>query len=122
MDTAQDILDRGLKVFAFPGGGSVVKMLKNSPFPLTRRIAEITRVAKVIFSILTNGYFIQNFLIIRIGMIGMIWLKMRLGPVLLLLSVASCMTMNWSMQQKMEQSGTEARRRSLAITHMLLSC
>ena len=48
VDTAQDILDRGLSVITIPGGGSMVEILKNSPFPLTRRLAEMTVVPKVI--------------------------------------------------------------------------
>ena len=47
VDTAQDILDRGLSVITIPGGGSMVEILKNSPFPLTRRLAEMTVVPKV---------------------------------------------------------------------------
>ena len=48
VDTAQDILDRGLKVIYIPGAESKVEMMKKSPFPLTRRLAERTDVAKVI--------------------------------------------------------------------------
>ena len=48
VDTAQDILDRGLKVIYMPGTESKVEMMKKSPFPLTRRLAEMTVVPKVI--------------------------------------------------------------------------
>ena len=57
VDTAQNVLDRGLRVINYPGGESVVEMLKNSPYIITRTLAERTIVAKVIFcyiSILCN--------------------------------------------------------------------
>ena len=54
VDNAQDILDRGLLVITVPGSDSVVEMLKNSPFPLTRRIAEWTDVPKVILFYINN--------------------------------------------------------------------
>ena len=49
VDTAQDVLDRGLKVIYTPGGDSIVEILMNSPFPFTRGLAEMTVVPKVIF-------------------------------------------------------------------------
>ena len=61
VDTAEDVVDRGLKVIKSPGMESMVEMLKQSPFPITRTLAERTVVAKVIFfNILlnVNGYFI----------------------------------------------------------------
>ena len=48
VDTAEDVLDRGLSVISIPGAVSIVEMMKNSPFPLTRRLAERTDVPKVI--------------------------------------------------------------------------
>ena len=48
VDTAEDILDRGLRVIISPGSDFLVEMLKNSPFPLTRRLAEMTVVPEVI--------------------------------------------------------------------------
>ena len=49
VDTAQDVLDRGLTIISTPGTGSTVEIMKNSPFPITRRLAEMTVVPKVIF-------------------------------------------------------------------------
>ena len=49
VDTAQDVIDRGLTVIYPPGSESLVEILKNSPFEVTRTLAERTIVAKVIF-------------------------------------------------------------------------
>ena len=48
IDTAEDIIERGLKIIDFPGTESMVETLKKSPFPLTRKLAENTYVAKVV--------------------------------------------------------------------------
>ena len=57
VDTAEDVLDRGLKVIKGPGSESKMEILKQSPFPITRTLAERTVVAKVIFfNILLNVY------------------------------------------------------------------
>ena len=50
IDTAEDILDRGLTIIPNPGTGSIVEALKNSPFEITRKLAERTTVPKVILS------------------------------------------------------------------------
>ena len=50
IDTAEDILDRGLAIIDVPGRESMVHMLKKSPFYITRTLAERTIVPKVIFS------------------------------------------------------------------------
>ena len=51
VDTAEDVVERGLAVITGnPFGGSIVEELKNSPFALTRSIAELTVIPKVIFS------------------------------------------------------------------------
>ena len=50
VDSAEDIIDRGLKVISGPGVESMVEMLKNSPLPLIRAFAERTVVPKVTFS------------------------------------------------------------------------
>ena len=49
IDTAQDVLDRGLTIITTPGSGSMLKTLKNSPVNITRQLAERTRAVKVIF-------------------------------------------------------------------------
>ena len=49
VDTAQDILDRGLTVIYTPGSGSAVEIFKNSPSAVTRALAKQTIVPKVIF-------------------------------------------------------------------------
>ena len=59
VDSAEDVLDRGLKVISGPGVESMVEMLKNSPLPLIRAFAERTVVPKVTFSNptpLSNSY------------------------------------------------------------------
>ena len=48
IDTAQDVFDRGLKVIYPPNTKSIVDGLKESPYIITRTLAERTEVAKVI--------------------------------------------------------------------------
>ena len=50
VDTAEDIIDRGVKIIYIPGTESLVEIEKNSPYYITRTIAERTIVPKVIFS------------------------------------------------------------------------
>ena len=94
VDTAQDILDRSLTVIYPPESGSTLEVLKNSPSAATRKLALITVVPKVIF------YFVEIFPLLilnlpkRIGMTMIRELKMLWFMVLLLLNVASCMTMS----------------------------
>ena len=49
VDSAQDVVDRGLTVLLSPGSESEVERLKNSPSAVNRALAEQTVVAKVIF-------------------------------------------------------------------------
>ena len=63
IDTAQDVIDRGVKVINPPGIESLVEVLKNSPYKITRQLAERTIVSKVIFFILS---FIFSFLLILV--------------------------------------------------------
>ena len=49
IDTAQDVLDRGLPVIYPPGRESLVEIYKNSPSSITSQLAERAIVAKVIF-------------------------------------------------------------------------
>ena len=84
VDTAQDILDRGLNVIYGPGTESIVEILKNSHSSIIRQLAERTIVPKVIFC--NISILILNFPQ-RIGMNMIRWLKMQLLPVLLLLNV-----------------------------------
>ena len=48
IDTAEDIIERGIKIIYSPGTESMVETLKKSPFPLTRKLAENTYVTKVV--------------------------------------------------------------------------
>ena len=48
IDTAEDIIERGIKIIDLPGTESMVETLKKSPFPLTRKLAENTYVVKVV--------------------------------------------------------------------------
>ena len=54
VDTAQDIINRNLKLITYPGAESIVEILKNSPSEVTRTLAERTIVAKVIFRYIKN--------------------------------------------------------------------
>ena len=48
VDTAQDVIDRGLTVIYTPGSESIVENEKNSPSDLTKALAKLTEVANVI--------------------------------------------------------------------------
>ena len=48
VDTAQQLLDRGLSLIYPPGSESLIEIWKNSPSYITRTLAERTVVAKVI--------------------------------------------------------------------------
>ena len=48
IDTAEDIIERGIKIIYVPGTESMVETLKKSPFPLTRKLAENSYVAEVV--------------------------------------------------------------------------
>ena len=52
VDTAQDVLDRGLKIIYPPGTEFIVETMKNSDDAVLNALAKITVVAKVIFVIL----------------------------------------------------------------------
>ena len=58
VDTAQDIIDRGLSVISTPGTESLLEILKKSPYYITRSLAERTVVAEVIFC------YIQKYILI----------------------------------------------------------
>ena len=47
VDTANDIIDRGLSIITYPGRASMVEALKNSPSKVTRELAEKMVVPKV---------------------------------------------------------------------------
>ena len=55
IDTAEDIIERGITIIDFPGRESMVNMLKKSSFPLIRAMAEQTYVTKV-FLFSSNFY------------------------------------------------------------------
>ena len=50
VDTAEDVVNRGLGVIKYMGTESVVETQLNSPFYNIRTLAERTTVAKVVFS------------------------------------------------------------------------
>ena len=62
VDSAQDVLDRGLALISIPGRESLVEILKNSPSKITRELAERTIVAKVIFCFIKQIHFLKMFL------------------------------------------------------------
>ena len=45
VDTAQDVLDRGLTIIISPGSESLVEIFKNSPSSVNRALAKMTVVA-----------------------------------------------------------------------------
>ena len=47
IDTAEDIIERGIKIIELPNRESIVQTLRESPFPLTRALAENTYATKV---------------------------------------------------------------------------
>ena len=49
VDTAQDVVDRGLSIIFGPGMESIVERQKNSPSAVNRALAELVVIAKVIF-------------------------------------------------------------------------
>ena len=55
IDTAEDIIERGITIIDFPGRESMVNMLKKSSIPLIRAMAEQTYVTKV-FLFSSNFY------------------------------------------------------------------
>ena len=48
IDTAEDIIERGITIIDTPGRESIVETLKKSPFLLTRALAENTHVVEVV--------------------------------------------------------------------------
>ena len=58
IDTAEDILDRNLTIICPPWSESTVDLLKNSPFKITRDLAESSIVAKVIFCYFEKNLFL----------------------------------------------------------------
>ena len=70
VDTAEDIIDRGLAILTIPPRRSMTEMLKKSPFYITRTLAERTIVPKVIFL----HFNINTYWIVLIGL-GWLWWK-----------------------------------------------
>ena len=56
VDTAQDILDRGLKIITSPGSESILEIMRNSPSDATRKLAKMTIVPKVIVCFIEKCY------------------------------------------------------------------
>ena len=52
VDTAQDVVDRGLTIVLGPGSESMVESMKNSPSAVDRALAEQSVVTKVIFCVI----------------------------------------------------------------------
>ena len=47
IDTAEDIIERGISILSYPGSEALVEIMKKSPITLTRKLAENTYVPKV---------------------------------------------------------------------------
>ena len=94
IDTAQDVLDRGLEIIYIPGSESEKKTMMNSPYYITRTLGERTIVPKVTFCHVESIH--SNFLFIgRIGLSMISGLKIKfLIKVLLLRKLACCMTLS----------------------------
>ena len=61
VDTAEDIIDRGLEILTTPDQWSKVEMEKKSPFYETRTLAESKLLPKVIFCFIKIFPFILSF-------------------------------------------------------------
>ena len=94
IDTAEDLIDRGLALIYSPGGESKKEEMMNSPYYITRTLAERTIVPKVTFYYVESLH--SNFLFIgRIGLSMISGLKIKfLIKVLLLRKLACCMTLS----------------------------
>ena len=51
VDTAEDIIERGLTIISAPNTGSLFEAAKKSPFEAVRKMAELNYVTKVFLSI-----------------------------------------------------------------------
>ena len=60
VDSAEDVIDRRLAVISAPGAESVVETFKNSPYYITRTLAERTIVPEVIFYIIFSIYYFNE--------------------------------------------------------------
>ena len=74
VDTAQDVFDRGLTVIIYPGAWSMIKLFKNSPSAVVRKLGERTIAPKVIFCYFDKFY---KKCFGRIGMNTMRWFSRR---------------------------------------------
>ena len=92
VDTAQDILDRNLSVFASYGSESMLDIDKNSPSEIIRQLAERTTVAKVI---LKHSHFNLEFPLKRIGKNIQKWVYRLLRMATLFFKQVLCMKMNY---------------------------
>ena len=61
IDTAEDIVERGITIITGPGGESMVEASKKSPFPLTRALAENTYATKVCQFLFQKESLLLNF-------------------------------------------------------------
>ena len=60
VDTAEDILDRGLTVISPPGSEAILEMSKRSPSAVTRALAEVTVVPWVIILLLKESIKVEK--------------------------------------------------------------
>ena len=56
VDTAEDIIERGMQIINSVGRESIIEMLKKSPYPLTRKLAESTIVPKVVICLFYQSF------------------------------------------------------------------
>ena len=54
VDSAEDIIERGLTALAGPHYGSIVEIMKTSPYPITKALAERIIIPKVIINFICN--------------------------------------------------------------------
>ena len=61
IDTAEDIIERGIKIIDVPNRESIVQTFRESPIPLTRALAENTYVTKVCQFLFQKESLLLNF-------------------------------------------------------------
>ena len=64
IDTAEDIIERGIQVIGSPGSESLVDVMKESPYEITREYAENILIPEVDISFQTESIF---YLMIGLG-------------------------------------------------------
>ena len=83
IDYAEDVLDRGLTLIWPPVQEPYMEENMNSPYEITRRLAEMTIIAEVMFCFILKNYILVFNFPERIGINMIRWLKMWLNTAIL---------------------------------------